>query len=107
MEMSLKDLRELIGAEPESTALDQFIGQPIIVRTVTMIQTGRLKSHDRHFLVLTDAAWIADTGRWADALAGRAPFGEIEPFPNGDVLVGIGAVIDLAALSIDPPRDQK
>lgn len=69
------------------------IGAIYLIRTVTMIDTGRLLRVTPSELVLEDAAWIADTGRFSDALR-KAEFGEIEPFPDGEVIVGRGAVID-------------
>src|SRR3990167_4090803 len=44
------------------------IGKCYLIRTVTMIDTGRLVEVTEQELVLEDAAWIADTGRFADAL---------------------------------------
>jgi hypothetical protein len=69
------------------------IGANYLIRTVTMIDTGRLVEVTDHELVLEDAAWIADTGRFSDALR-RCDFNEIEPFPSGRVIVGRGAVVD-------------
>lgn len=89
-----------------SRLLDPFVGKSIVVRTVTMTLSGRLASHDGTFMALTDAAWIADSGRWADAL-GSGLYSEVEPFPNGTVLVGLGGVIDVVAVAFDPPRTQK
>ena len=54
-------------------------------------QGGRVWGHD--------AAWIADTGRFADSLK-TCEFSEVEPFPQGrEVIVGRSAVID--AVEID------
>ena len=69
------------------------IGKCYLIRTVTMIDTGRLVAVTDKELVLEDAAWIADTGRFADALQ-KAEYCEVEPFPEGRVIVGRGAVID-------------
>ena len=74
------------------------IGKIYLIRTVTMIDTGRLVAVHEHELVLEDAAWIADTGRFADAVR-KAEFGEVEPFPDGEVIVGRGAVIDAVCIS--------
>jgi hypothetical protein len=54
---------------------------------------------------LEDAAWIADTGRFADALK-SGKFNEVEPFPDGQVIVGRGAIIDAIQISVTP-REQK
>ena len=81
------------------------IGKNYLIRTVTMIQTGKLVMVTEQELVLEDAAWIADTGRFSDALS-SCEFSEVEPFPPGQVIVGRGAVID--AVQIDKtPRRQK
>lgn len=82
------------------------IGSAYLIRTVTMIQTGRLIAVSEHELVLEDAAWIADTGRFSDALRGGA-FAEVEPFPDGEVIVGRGAIIDACALPFALPREKK
>lgn len=74
-----------------------------LIRTVTMIDTGRLVAIGE--LVLEDAAWIADTGRFSQAVA-KAEFGEVEPFPSGRVIIGRGSIID--AVQIEKiPRAQK
>ena len=81
------------------------VGAIYLIRTVTMIDTGRLVAVSPQELVLEDAAWIADTGRFAQAVE-KAEFGEVEPFPNGRVIVGRGSVIDAVKITI-APRSQK
>ena len=60
-----------------------------------MIDTG-----SEHELILEDAAWIADTGRFSDAI------NEVEPFPDGKVIVSRGALIDAVKIN-SLPREQK
>ena len=81
------------------------IGKPYLIRTVTMIQTGRLVRVTSQELVLEDACWIADTGRFADALKSRE-FAEMEPFPDGPVIVGRGSIIDAVVIG-DVQRSQR
>ena len=81
------------------------IGTIYLIRTVTMIDTGRLVAVGEHELVLEDAAWIADTGRFADALK-SLQFNEVEPFPDGRVIIGRGAVVDAVPIS-KTQRSQK
>lgn len=69
------------------------IGAIYLIRTVTHIDTGRLVAVTRNELVLEEAAWIADTGRYADAIL-KAEFNEVEPYPDGQVIIGRGALID-------------
>lgn len=81
------------------------IGKCYLIRTVTMIDTGRLVAVTNQELVIEDAAWIADTGRFSDAVA-KAEFGEVEPFPDGRVIIGRGAIIDVVEID-KTPRSQK
>lgn len=80
-------------------------GKNVFIRTVTNYYTGRLESADTQWLQLADAAWIADTGRFADALA-KGILNEVEPYP-GTCWVAAGAVIDISEWAHDLPRTQK
>lgn len=93
--------------ETNESALDAFVGDNVFVRTVTMYYTGELVGYDEHHLVLRNAAWIADTSRFANALA-TGELNEVEPYPDdATVLVGRGALIDLTEWTHDLPRTQK
>ena len=81
------------------------VGEKYIIRTVTMIQTGLLVYIDDKELVLEDAAWIADTGRWAYALTSGV-LNEIEPFDD-DVIVGRSAIIDATIWKHALPKVKK
>lgn len=69
------------------------IGANYFIRTVTHHHTGRLVEVTAQELVLEDAAWIADSGRFQQALE-NVEFSEVEMFPKGRVIVGRTAVID-------------
>jgi hypothetical protein len=84
--------------------MTQLIGKKVFVRTVTNYYTGRLVSTEG-YLHLEDAAWIADTGRFANALE-TGKLNEIEPYP-ADCWVSAGAVVDLCEWRHDLPRNQK
>ncbi len=94
-DLTLKQIREITamcgGGVVDNSAWE--IGAIYLIRTVTMIDTGRLVAVTPHELVLEDAAWVADTGRFAQAIE-NAEFGEVEPFPAGRVIVGRGSIID-------------
>lgn len=70
-----------------------FIGTKMLIRTVTMTLTGLLVEVYERELVLTSAAWIADTGCYHDALTTGTLVG-VEPYPDGRVIVGRGALVD-------------
>ena len=78
---------------PTDVAGPWEIGKDYLIRTVTMIDTGRLVAVGSTELVLESAAWIADTGRFSGALQ-SCDFSEVEPFPEGKVIIGRGSVID-------------
>lgn len=98
-----KQLASMFTGTSDNSAWD--IGSIYLIRTVTMIDTGRLVAVTPQELVLEDAAWIADTGRFADALK-SAKFNEVEPFPDGRVIIGRGGIIDAVKIG-DVQRSQK
>jgi hypothetical protein len=52
----------------------------VFVRTVTYHYVGVVQKETPTILVLTKCAWIADSGRFADAMA-SGNFSEVEPYP--------------------------
>lgn len=83
-------------------------GEKYLIRCVTHYQVGRLVGMtEEKELVLEDASWVPDTGRFHNALRdGVNALNEVEPFP-GQVLVGRGAIVDAAPWSHELPTVQK
>lgn len=107
-ELTIGQIREIQSLGFRSLQSDNSaweIGKIYLIRTVTMIDTGVLVAVTPQELVLEDAAWIADTGRFSDAL-GALDFNEVEPFPDGRVIVGRGSVIDAVQIE-KTQRSQK
>ncbi len=77
------------------------IGKNYFIRTVTMAYTGRLVAVYEHELVLECACWIADTGRFMQAVA-TGIFSEVEPFPQKQVPIGRGALVDACEIETLP-----
>lgn len=83
------------------------IGEAYFIRTVTHHFTGRLKSVYTTELVLTECAWIADDGRFSDALK-TGSVSEVEPYPDGsEVVIGRGSIIDATIWKNKLPISQK
>ena len=85
------------------------VGKHYFIRTVTMIQVGRLVEVYDTELVLEDASWVADTGRFHLALKNGLTTldnSEIERF-NTPVIVGRGAIIDACEYLHDLPVETK
>lgn len=93
--------------EPERDHGPYRIGANYMIRTVTNYYTGKLAAVFPQELVLVDAAWIADTGRFSNAVA-CGQLDEIEPYPDGRrVVVGRGAIVDAVEITWPLPRTQK
>lgn len=83
------------------------IGSNYLIRTVTMIFTGKLEAVYEQELVISSASWIAETERWGDSVK-NGKFKEVEPYPdNWEVTLGRGSIIDATPVSWKLPREQK
>lgn len=94
-----------LDMEKKEEAVGLVVGQAYIVRTVTYHYTGRLVAMADGWLVMEDAAWVADSGRWSDALS-QGTLNEIEPYP-GLVYVNRAAVVDISPWNHPLPCQQK
>ena len=103
-DLTLGQLREFSQQWKQfSAAPSDFwqIGKPYLIRTVTMIDTGTLVSVGEHEIILRDASWIADTGRFSAALE-SCEYNEVEPFPDGLIAVGRSAIIEAVQIAKVP-----
>jgi hypothetical protein len=78
------------------------IGTNVIVRCVTHYYTGRIIDISPEEILLEDAAWIANTGRFNAGLV-NGTLEEVEPFP-GIVSVARGSLVDLTQWTHPLPR---
>jgi hypothetical protein len=99
-ELTVKQVREIAAAAgccaPKADAkvpLPFGVGDKILIRTVTMIDVGRVRAIGRDFIVLEDGGWVADTGRFSEMLA-TGKLNEFERAPSW-FLVGRGSICDL------------
>lgn len=82
------------------------IGANYFIRTVTHHLAGRLVSVEQQELVLDNASWIADDGRFTQALL-TCNFDEVELFPPREqVIVGRSSLIDAVEIP-SLPTSQK
>ena len=105
MELSVSELAQLAATKVGSASTFLQIGQAYFIRTVTYHYTGTLVGYDDHCLQLADAAWIADSGRFANALK-TGELNEVEPYP-GQVLVWRQSIVDMAEWNHELPRSVK
>lgn len=90
----VKEIQRMFGRPTlEDTAHPYEIGKNYLIQTVTMFISGTLIYVGPQELKMKSAAWIADTGRFADALKDSQNFTEVEPFEE-DVIIGRGSIVD-------------
>jgi hypothetical protein len=83
------------------------IGQNYLIRTVTMIYTGKLTAIYNKELVLINCCWIPETERWADSCQ-NGNFREIEPYPkDAEVIINREVILDSFIVSWKLPEEQK
>jgi hypothetical protein len=97
----IKEMQSMFNTSACSKNHPYKIGGKYFIRTVTHHFTGKLTEVFKDELVLEDCAWIADDGRFSDALANKE-FSEVEPYPDGPVIIGRGSIIDVYELGITP-----
>jgi hypothetical protein len=78
------------------------IGMNYFIRTVTFHYTGRLVEVFKDELVLENAAWVADDGRFQQALE-KCEYNEVELYPQDQkVVIGRGAILDAVIVGKTP-----
>ena len=105
MELTISDIRELLGGKCATSSHSFETGENYFVRTVTYHHVGRLVAVTDSDLVLEDASWVADSGRFGEAIA-SGQLSEIERFAS-DVIISRGAVVDATRWAHDLPRESK
>src|ERR1700761_7084751 len=108
-DLTIKEAKELAcmfgGKESKGCCHPFKVGEAYLVRTVTMIVLGKLDKVYDGELVMSSASWVADTGRFYDALK-TGKLNEVEPFTD-DVIVGRGSIIDATIWTHKLPKEQK
>jgi hypothetical protein len=90
----VKELKGLGGATMNDVGNPTpfHVGKCYLIRTVTMTWTGQVVTTQGGFLVLDSAAWIADTGRYNEAIR-DGKLNEVEPV-YGQAIVSLGSIVD-------------
>ena len=81
------------------------VGGKYFFRTVTYFATGEVESIKGNFLVLKDAAWIADTGRFREAIR-QGVLNEVEPV-EVPMFIHLNTITDAFEWQHALPREQK
>ena len=92
-EKAITDYVEGVFSDFMSPRLPFEIGKSYLIRTITMIDVGKVKAIVGNFVILCDASWIGDTGRFNECLQKTDVFNEIEPFKH-DVMINASSIVD-------------
>jgi hypothetical protein len=106
MELSLKDIKELLTGNSDNNNSFVKKGSNYLIRTVTMIYTGKIEDENKESFLLSSCAWIPETERWTQSLK-NCEFKEVELYPeNEKVILFKGAIIDMCIID-KLPKIQK
>lgn len=95
--------KELVISEP-ITELPFETGMSYFIRTVTYHLVGKVKNTIGKFLILEDASWIADSGRFSTAIK-EGKLNEIEP--TGEAILNTDSITDAFPWNHKLPDKQK
>lgn len=84
--------------------LNELVGKKVLIRTVTYFSVGKVDKVEDGFVQLSTASWVADTGRFNEALK-SGKLSEVEPV--GEVYVSLGSVVDMFPWNHDLPTEAK
>ena len=92
-EETLEKIKDQLGdtSFKDIGCLEDMVGEKFFFRTVTYHLTGRVKRVFGSILELDNAAWIADTGRFMQAIK-EGDLKEVEPV--GRAYININSVTD-------------
>ena len=82
------------------------VGKSYLIRTITMIDVGKVKAIIGNFIILTDASWIGDTGRFSECLSKCYVFNEVELFKH-DVFINTSSIVDATLWPYTLPTESK
>lgn len=102
LEDKVKSKKEVVKYEKVKVPFE--VGKAYFIRTVTYFATGKVKAIVGQFIVLDDAAWIADTGRFSDAIM-KGILLEVEPVET--MFINLNAISDAFPWTHKLPRDLK
>jgi hypothetical protein len=108
-ELTIKQIKEIQSIFPSlpTQTTHPLLNKNVIVRTVTMIYTGRLDHVTQQDYVLLDCSWIPETDRYAQFVE-NGSVRECEPFPSDlPVYINRGALLDVCELRKSLPRSQR
>lgn len=106
-EETYEKIKEQLGVDSfkDINALEDMIGEKYFFRTVTFHMTGRVKKIiGSSILEIENAAWIADSGRFMNAIK-EGELNEVEPV--GRAYININSIVDFFPWKHKLPENQQ
>ena len=97
-------IKDLIAEEKNINAYEDMVGGKFFFRTVTYHLVGKVKKRMGMFIQLEDASWVADSGRFMNAIK-DGTLSEVEPV--GIAWVNLSSVVDFFPWKHKLPDEQK
>lgn len=88
----------------ELSSYEDLVGQKWFFRTVTYHMVGEVKKIVGRFAYLKDASWVADSGRFTQAIK-EGTLSEVEPV--GYAFINLDTVVDFFPWEHELPKEQK
>jgi len=95
---------EKVKMASEETLFQEMVGRKYFFRTVTYHLVGRVERQAGKFLMLADASWVADSGRFMNAIQ-EGKLREVEPV--GIAFLNMDTVTDFFPWDHDLPKEPK
>jgi hypothetical protein len=93
--------------EIDGSECPYVIGQNYLVETCTKYFTGKLVRVTDKELILSSAAWVADTGKYSTALS-TGQLNEVEMLPiDFTPIISRGAIVTVIPISFNLPNSTK
>ena len=104
-EETYKKIESLLKEDEKiNTDYDNLIGTCLFIRTVTYHQVGKVERITGQFLELSGASWVADSGRFMNAIK-DGTLEEVEPV--GKMYVSLDSIVDMVPWIHKLPTEQK
>ena len=99
-------IKDQLGEEEkiDITTYDDLINKKFFFRTITYHLVGKVVKRIGSFLQLENASWVADSGRFMNAIK-EGKLNEVEPV--GIAFINLQAVTDFFPWKHDLPKTQK
>ena len=93
----LKEIAAMFNGGCNKSLYHDYIGKNVFFRTVTHHYTGKIEKVVGNEMLLSSAAWVADSGRFNVFLKDVSKVNEVEPYKN-PIVVNTTAILDLTEI---------